>query len=269
MDHLRRSRAPLPEEAWKQLDEAVAAAARHLMAARRIATFDGPKGWDHVASRQGTVRACPTTEGRASLCLPDVALLAEIRVDFSLSWDALEAFQRGAPALDTAAAEAAGREAALAEDRLAFYGEPTGTGFLQSPESPRVDVADWAKGGALVADLLRAVETLDGTGIPGPYEVVLPPAGYYAYFRAVGDGGYPSARQLRPVLAGVHRSSVLRGAGAVFSTRGGDFILTVGGDLSVGYRHHDRDGVHLVGVETVTAQALAPQAVCLLRAKGR
>ena len=40
--------------------------------------------------------------------------------------------------------------------------------------------------------------------------------------------------------------------------RGGDFILTVGGDLAVGYRSHDRDALHLFCVETLAPQTLEP-----------
>ena len=75
-----------------------------------------------------------------------------------------------------------------------------------------------------------------------------------------------TARQLRDVFANVHRSPVISGAGAVFSTRGGDFVLTVGGDLAVGYRLHDRDLVHLFCAETIAAQTVAPEAVCVLEA---
>ena len=74
----------------------------------------------------------------------------------------------------------------------------------------------------------------------------------------------PTARQLRDVLAAVHRSPVMREAGAVFSTRGGDFVLSVGGDLATGYRLHDREAVHLFCVETVAPQMVTPEAVCLL-----
>src|SRR5262245_10778472 len=40
MDILRRSSAQLSEAVWKELDEAAATAARNVMTARRIATFD-------------------------------------------------------------------------------------------------------------------------------------------------------------------------------------------------------------------------------------
>ena len=82
MDILRRQSAPLSERVGKALDEAVAQAARHVLVGRRVATFDGPKGWDHAATRLGTVTPCETSEGGASVCVPDVILLAEIRANF-------------------------------------------------------------------------------------------------------------------------------------------------------------------------------------------
>jgi uncharacterized linocin/CFP29 family protein len=116
----------------------------------------------------------------------------------------------------------------------------------------------------MIGDVLKAVETLDTRGIAGPYELVLSPVRYFEYLQAEGDHGYPAARQLREVVAAVHRSLVVHDAGAVFSVRGGDFMLSVGGDLSVGYRLHDRDAVHLFCVETLGAQVVTQEAVCLL-----
>ena len=255
---------PLSGAVWSALTEAMVASARHVLAARRVATFDGPKGWDHVASQLGVVTMCAVREGLAAVCLPDVALLAEIRADFQLLWAAVRAFERGAPALDTIEAEKAAREVALAEDRIAFYGEPVGHGFLTSPDSPRIRQGDWSRPGGAVAALLRAVEALDRQGTAGPYEAVLPPSAYYAYLQATAEGGEPAREVLAGVLGGVHRSDVIRGGGAVFSTRGGDFILTVGGDLALGYAYHDRDAVHLYCAETMTPRLVTPAAVCLL-----
>ncbi len=264
MEYLRRAFAPFPESVWKALDESVAQTARHVLTARRVVSFDGPKGWEHVGARVGTMRPCAVPEGKATVCVPDVVMLAEIRADFTLRWSAIEAFERGAPAFDTEPAETAAREVARAEDLMLLYGEPTGIGFLKSKESPRIRVGDWAKPGQLLADLVDAVALLDGSGIPGPYDAVLSTSGYYTYLKAADEGGYPVSRQLKPVLRGVHRSPVLKDAGAVFSIRGGDFVMTVGGDISVGYREHDRDGVQLMCVETLAGQTMTPQAVCLL-----
>src|SRR5262249_24057668 len=148
-------------------------AARHVMTARRIATFDGPRGWDYIAAPLGTMKACATQEGKAVVCVPEVALLAQIRADFSLDWAAVEAFERGGPALDTATAEGAAREAGLAEDRVVFSGYPVGTGFLAAPQSPRLRLGDWSDPSRVLSDLVNAVETLDRLAIPAPYEAVL------------------------------------------------------------------------------------------------
>ena len=61
MDYLRRGAAPLSARVWQALDEAVAQAARHVLAARRVATFDGPRGWEHVAVRLGSMTPCAAT----------------------------------------------------------------------------------------------------------------------------------------------------------------------------------------------------------------
>jgi uncharacterized linocin/CFP29 family protein len=263
MDILRRGSAQLSEAVWKELDEAAATAARNVMTARRIATFDGPRGWDYIATPLGTMKACATREGKAVVCMPEVALLAQIRADFSLPWSAVEAFERGGPALDTATAEDAAREVGLAEDRLAYSGDPVGTGFLEDPSSPRVQLGDWTDPVRVIGDLVQAVEMLDRLTIPGPYEAVLSPGRYYAYL-AAANRGYPVPRHTKNIVAEVHRSLVMRDGGALFSLRGGDFILTVGGDLAVGYRSHDRDALHLFCVETLAPQTLSPDAVCRL-----
>ena len=264
IDYLRRHTAPLSDRVWKALDEAVVQAARHVLAGRRVATFDGPRGWEHVATRLGTMTPCRSPEGQAVVCVPDVVLMLEVRTDFSLPWASIENFERGAPVLDTGSAETAARELALAEDRVVFYGDPAGSGFLTNRKSLRVTTHDWSRPGQVLADLVKAVETLDAAGIPGPYEAVLPPPRYYAYLQSGDDSAYPPAHQLRDVLAAVHRSPVIREAGAVFSTRGGDFVISVGGDLATGYRLHDRDAVHLFCVETLAPQTVAPEAVCVL-----
>jgi uncharacterized linocin/CFP29 family protein len=267
MDILRRGSAQLSDGVWRELDEAAASAAKNVMTARRIATFDGPRGWDYIAAPLGTMKACATQEGKAVVCVPEIALLAQIRADFTLPWSAVEAFERGGPALDSEPAEAAAREVGLAEDRLAYSGHPVGTGFLEDPESPRLKLGDWSDPARVIADLVRAVEMLDRLTVPGPYEAVLSPDRYYAYLTAA-NRGYPVPRHTKNIIAEVHRSLVMHDGGALFSMRGGDFVLTVGGDLAVGYRSHDRDALHLFCVETLAPQTLSPDAVCVLEGSG-
>jgi uncharacterized linocin/CFP29 family protein len=124
----------------------------------------------------------------------------------------------------------------------------------------------------VITDLVRAVVMLDRLTdrltVPGPYDAVLSPDRYYAYL-AAANRGYPVPRHTKSIIAEVHRSLVMQDGGALFSMRGGDFILTIGGDLAVGYRSHDRDALHLFCVETLAPQTLDPDAVCLWKVRAR
>jgi uncharacterized linocin/CFP29 family protein len=197
------------------------------------------------------------------LSVPDVLLLTEIRADFSLPWTAIDAFERMGPILEQDSIEQAARETAFAEDRFVFYGTPDHAGLLTSTDTPRIALSDWSIPGRVVTDLLSAVQKLNEHGIKGPYAAVMSPLHYYAYLRNTVEG-YPAAKQVGLVVDEVHSSPVVEGA-AVFSTRGGDFVITVGGDFSVGYRWHDEKAVHLFCVETIAAQLLTPEALCLIR----
>ena len=75
MDILRREQRPaVGRGCGSELDEAAASAARNVMTARRIATFDGPRGWDYIAAPLGTDegRARPARERRV-VCVPEIA----------------------------------------------------------------------------------------------------------------------------------------------------------------------------------------------------
>jgi uncharacterized linocin/CFP29 family protein len=136
--------------------------------------------------------------------------------------------------------------------------------MLAGEKSPRLTLGDWSRPGQAVADILAAVDTLDRGGIGGPYAAVLDADRFPEFWQAQASGcGYPASQQVKVRVQAVHRSAVLRG-GAVFSTRGGDFVIVAGSDLSVGYRWHDLDALHLFCVESVAAQLLTPDAVCLL-----
>ncbi|HJQ84950.1 MAG TPA: family 1 encapsulin nanocompartment shell protein [Candidatus Binatia bacterium] len=267
-DWLKRDAAPLSGRTWKEIDDAVIRAAKQELAGRRIADFEGPKGWSHVAEPLGTRRPGPRARSGAQCSIPDVMLLSELRKDFTLAWESIDAFERGSRVLDTSPAEQAAREVALAEDDLAFHGGPGSVGFLRAEAGPKTGLGDWSNAGQVAADLVGAVAKLDEAGIAGPYAAVLDPSRFYAYLRAAAERRLSTeADRLEGLFNGIHRSSVIRGGG-VFSLRGNDFLIVVGGDLTVGYRHHDETSVHLFCVESVGAHLLTPDAVCTLGGAG-
>ena len=63
--------------------------------------------------------------------------------------------------------------------------------------------------------------------------------------------GYPIREHLNRLVDGDIWAPAIDGA-FVLSTRGGDFDLQLGTDVSIGYLHHDADNVQLYLQETLT-----------------
>src|SRR2546426_2405554 len=222
MEWLRRSAAPLSEKVWKEIDDIAGAMFKQTVVGRRIAEFDGPRGWNHVATQLGTFKPAqaPRSSKKVRFSIPDVLLLTELRADFQLAWADIDIFERVGPTLESRSIEEAARETALAEDRLIFFGSAQSPGLLKSNDTPRVALSDWSVPGRVVTDFLAAVQQLASLGVKGPYEAVMSTEHYYAYLRQTGEGGvYPAAKQLGIVIAKVYSSPVIDGA-VLFSQRG-------------------------------------------------
>jgi uncharacterized linocin/CFP29 family protein len=95
----------------------------------------------------------------------------------------------------------------------------------------------------------------------------LGPRCYTGLVQATGGGGYPTLDLVRRVLDGpVIWAPAVDGA-VVVSQRGGDFELTVGQDLSIGYESHTENRVRLYLTETFVFRVLTPEAGVALKYK--
>ena len=97
----------------------------------------------------------------------------------------------------------------------------------------------------------RALSALRLAGVEGPYSVVLS-AGAYTKVSETTEHGYPILEHLRRLIDGdIIWAPAVDGA-FVLTTRGGDFDLRLGTDVSIGYLGHDADTVQLYLQETLT-----------------
>ncbi|HUH04665.1 MAG TPA: family 1 encapsulin nanocompartment shell protein, partial [Kofleriaceae bacterium] len=137
-------------------------------------------------------------------------------------------------------------------------------GMLEETPHPRIPIetsADYPRAAAHAANILRK------HGIDGPYALVLGPALYEDVF-ANADDGYPLAKRLRHLVEDrVVRAPEMTG-GALVAVRGGDYQLSLGQDLSIGYASHDARTVHLFIVESFTFRVLEPAAAVPLQRSG-
>ncbi|MBN1866452.1 bacteriocin family protein [Candidatus Sumerlaeota bacterium] len=260
-DILRRDKAPIAAEAWQLIDEEAKRVLRGQLSARSIVDLDGPYDWRKDSVNLGTlelIQARP--QGGICWGLRRLQPLVEVRAPFKLSQAELDSVSRGNDAPDLTAVSEAARKIALFEESAVFKGlkEAGIEGIAGAAKHKRIVLPKTAEG--LDSAVAEGVETLQLAGVGGPYALVLGTKPYQAVLRGRWSGGYPLQRAIGDKIRGaIHWSPAIEG-GALLSTRGGDFQLTVGQDFSIGYLDHDTDTVGLYLVESFTFRVLEPKA---------
>lgn len=265
MNNLHRQLAPISDEAWAQIeDEASRTFKRHL-AGRRVVDVPEPKGLGLSAVGTGHVRQIPAPGEGIAAQQREVKALVEMRVPFELSRQQIDDVERGALDADWGPVKEAARKIAFAEDRAIFDGYATagiqGIREAASNTALRLPASVKAYPGAVA----QAVSELRLAGCNGPYALVL---GADAYTAVSGgsDDGYPVYHHIeRIVEGGVFWAPAIAGA-FVLTTRGGDFQLDIGQDLSIGYLGHTSTTVELYFMETFTFRVLTTEAAVVLDA---
>jgi uncharacterized linocin/CFP29 family protein len=263
MNHLLRQLAPVSDEAWTAVEDEAKSRLTTYLAARKLVDFSGPEGWTHSARNLGRADPVDGPEDGVTASRRQVLPLVELRTEFTLSRAELDNADRGAKDIDFDDLDRAAKRIALAENRAVFNGYEAGgiTGIrrVSSNEAITLD-ADFAKYPLAVS---KAVNLLMEAGIGGPYGLAIGPEGYTGIIETTEQGDL-LLDHLRQILGGpVVWAPGVVGA-VVVSLRGGDFVLEVGQDLSVGYLDHTAETVRLYFEESFTVRVLESDAsVCL------
>jgi len=225
----------------------------------------GPRGWEFAAVHRGRVRAggAESVPG-VQWGLRDVQPLIEARAEFDLAIEDLDDAARGARDLDLEPLLAAVLRIAQFEEQAIYNGFKDGgiEGVLAATPHKPLTCKD--EPDAIVEALEHAIVELEKAGVGGPFGLAtdIP---VYERLMAGAQQGYPIRQRVEPLFAaGIHRSPAVNGA-AVLSARGGDYVLTLGQDLSIGYRHHDARKVTLYLIESFAFQVLEPAAAMAIR----
>ena len=265
MSHLLREHAPITEAGWSLIDDEARQRLTPALAARRLVDFAGPHGWEYSATnlgRTGALAGAPVDGVTAAQ--RRVQAVVELRAPLSLSRAELRDADRGADDADLTPLDDAAHRIATVENRAVFHGwEAAGiTGIAEA--SPHDSIALGEDCEHYPRHVARAVEALLRAGIDGPYGLALGPEAYTRVLETTEHGGYPLFDHLRKIIGGpLVWAPGVRGA-VVVSQRGGDFVLEVGEDLSVGYDGHDADAVELYLVESFTFRVVTSDAAVAL-----
>ena len=188
-----------------------------------------------------------------------------MRAPFAIARTEVDNIARGADDPDLDPLIQAAIQIGRAEDQAVFHGwAAAGIGGI-CERTPHKALRIPEKYEAYPAVVAEAVRTLKMAGVGGPYAIALGPRCYTGLMQAMGHGGFPVLEVVKHVVDGeVVWTPGVDGA-VVLSTRGGDFELVVGRDLSIGYSSHDARQVNLYLLESLTFRVLSPEAAVCLR----
>jgi uncharacterized linocin/CFP29 family protein len=265
MNNLHRELAPISSEAWTQIEQEATRTLKRYLAARRVVDIQGPKGLDLSAVGTGhTRKVAPLCDGLQVL-QRDVKPLVELRVPFELSRQAIDDVERGSNDSDWQPLKDAAKTIAFAEDHVVFEGYPDAgiEGVRQVTNNPVLelpgDVRDYPEVVAKAVNQLRLV------GVNGPYALLLG-SDPYTTITGGSDDGYPILKHLqRLVDKDIIWCPAIKG-GVVLTTRGGDFDLYIGQDISIGYSAHSETAVKLYLQESLTYLTQTAEAAVVLTA---
>jgi len=261
MSHLRREIAPFSDEVWAEIDATATTVLKLHLAGRKLVDFSGPHGLkastvDLGWTRQLAAPPAAGVSGHLRLAQP----LVELRAPFRLAMADVRAIERGAKDADLDPVVDAAKAIARAEDHAIFHGyaEAGIKGIVEASPHDKVTLkTDYLK---YPDSVLAALDRLRDAGVIGPYAIALGPRCHAGLLRTTSTAGYPILEHVKRLIDGpIVWAPAVDGA-VVMSLRGGDFELTVGQDLSIGYRDHTAEHIDLYIEESLTFRTLGPEA---------
>lgn len=263
MNNLHRELAPISASAWAQIEEEASRTIKRYLAGRRVVDVQGPGGTALSAVGTGHLR---TIEAPASGVLArqrEARALVELRVPFELDRQAIDDVERGANDSEWQPVKDAARRIAFAEDGAIFEGYAAAgiEGIGQGTSNPVVALPMEVR--AYPQAIAESLNQLRLVGVNGPYYVLLGAEPYTALSEA-SDQGYPVLQHIKRLVdTEIVWAPAVAGA-FVLSTRGGDFALHIGQDVSIGYSNHTDAVVQLYLQETFTFLLLTAEAAVAL-----
>ncbi len=263
MNNLHRKLAPISDAAWTQIEEEASRTLKRHLAARRVADVEGPKGFDLSAVGTGHIQKITPPGDGIQASLREAKAIVELRVPFELTRQAIDDVERGSEDSDWQPLKDAAKKIAFAEDNAIFEGYAAAgiQGIRQGSSNQPLTLPSNVRNYPYA--VAQAVSQLRLAGVNGPYALVL---GAEQYTAASGgsDEGYPVLQHIRRLIDGeIIWAPAIKG-GFVLTTRGGDFELSLGQDISIGYHSHNETSVNLYFQESFTFRLLTSEAVIAL-----
>lgn len=251
MNNLYRGLAPITEVAWAEIELEAARTFKRHIAGRRVVDVSEPGGPATAAVSTGHLLDLTSPGDGVVAHLRASRPLVRLRVPFTVARTDIDDVERGSQDSDWDPVKDAAKRLAFVEDRAIFEGYEAASieGIRKTSSNPALALPADARE---IPDVIsQALSALRLAGVDGPYSVLLS-AEVYTKVSETSDHGYPIREHLNRLVDGdIIWAPAIDGA-FVLSTRGGDFDLQLGTDVSIGYLDHDADTIRLYLQETLT-----------------
>src|SRR5262249_46088212 len=253
MNNLHRELAPISGTAWAQIEAEASRTLKRSLAARRGVGMPGPHRGGPAAVGAGHLQPIPAPGAGVPAAPPAAEAPVELRRQ------AIDDVERGETDADWRQLKGAARTIAFAEDRCVFDGYAAAgiQGVRQGSSNPALTLPPNVRGYPGV--VAQAVSQLRLAGVNGPYTLLLGAEPYTAV-NGGSDEGYPVLHHIQRLVDGEIVWAPAIEGGCVLTTRGGDFALDIGQDISIGYVSHSPTIVALYLQETFTFRVLTAEA---------
>jgi len=268
MNNLHRELAPISDSAWAQIEEETSRTLKRYIPGRRVVDLKGPAGSGLSAVGTGHLRTIAAPAKGIVARQRDVKALVELRVPFDLDRQTIDDVDRGANDSDWQPATDAARQIAFAEVAAICesYASPGIAGIRPGTSNPIVTLPAYVR--EHLDAIAQSLSQLRPVGVNGLYSVLLGPDAYTA-LAATSDHGLPVLEHVKRLVKDqIIWAPAIAGA-FVLTTRGGDFDLHIGQDVSIGYLSHTDAVVQLYLQETFTFLLLTSEAAVVLTPPGK
>ncbi|MFO8054973.1 MAG: family 1 encapsulin nanocompartment shell protein [Bacteroidales bacterium] len=264
MDILRRSLAPVSDQAWEEINEEARETIETALSARRFVDVEGPKGLDFAAVPLGKLNV-PARQNKKEVQYGVHQLLPviEARIPFELDIWELDNMARGNEDIDLDNVQEAALKMAEFEEKAIYHGFKQGNieGLMNSSEHSDMELPEDIN--MLVEQLSKAIVTFRKKGVHGPFHFVVGPAIYQKINSHMK--GYPLRKQVEKTIEGdIILAHGIENA-LLVSAEDGNFRLSLGQDFAVGYESHNNKKVQLYLTESFTFQVLDPAALMVFK----
>lgn len=254
----------ITSELMEQIEKAAVSAARDVISGRRIIDVEGPYGMGLTTLEVGNDDKCrePGPE-EASAVVSRAVSMPMIYRRFAISKRRIAAFQKMGQPLNLKAAEDAAQAVAAREEEFVYNGQAEFhlSGLLTAEGRQSIKGGNWDNVDEVLADVIGAVNVLDGRGYRGPYGLALAPELYNNLFRRYPGSDLLQIEHLKRLCTrGIVKAAIT--GGVLISRDVGSIVL--GQDLQVSHLTTDAAHEHFSVSESLVLKIEAPDAICTI-----